>query len=70
MVKIVKLCLRCGSSEIITPPPGYFVPGRAETAGVYYCRKCGYVGAPLLVDEKDVDKCKFGKRVSCGGLVR
>lgn len=65
----MKLCLRCGSSDIVTPPPGYFVPGRSECSGVYYCKKCGYVGAPLLVDEKKADKCKFSNRVSCGGFV-
>ncbi|MBI5229549.1 hypothetical protein HY991_05540 [Candidatus Micrarchaeota archaeon] len=50
---MVLVCLNCGCRKLTTPPTGLgTVPGRNENAGIYYCKKCGWVGFPIDVESE------------------
>ncbi len=57
-----RVCLKCGSPAISAPRIESFVPGAGEVAGMYSCRKCGYTGVPLEVNNAEKYKKHLKRR--------
>jgi len=48
----VKACMKCAGCDL-TIPPESLKDIRAIQSGVYYCKKCGWMGVPVVFEDEE-----------------